>query len=166
MENELRILLLEDDPADAELILRELEKGGVAHVSKCVSSREDFFAALVEFDPDLILADHNLPGMTGTEALTLIRQQFPDLPFIVVTGALGEEMAVETIKRGATDYILKDRLFQLVPAVLRAVREAKQSTRRHFAEQSLKKAEANYRSIYENAIEGIFQTTPEGRFLS
>src|SRR6266705_4010253 len=134
MERELRILILEDSPADAELILLELEKVGVAHVSKCVSSKEAFLAALAEYRPSLILSDHNLRGLTGTEALKLTREQFPDLPFIVVTGALGEEMAVETIKRGATDYILKDRLSQLVPAVLRAVREAGQRSQRRQAE--------------------------------
>jgi PAS domain S-box-containing protein len=163
---ELRILVLEDNPNDAELMLLELRKGGVAHVARCVSAREDFLAALAEFGPDLILSDHNLPGFTGIEAMALAQQQLPDAPFILVTGALGEEKAVETIKRGATDYILKDRLFQLVPAVVRAVRGREERRQRRQAEEALKKAEANYRSIYENAIEGIFQTTPEGRFLS
>src|SRR4030095_3072485 len=93
------------------------------------------------------------------EALQMARERYPDLPFILVTGALGEEVAVDTLKHGATDYILKTRLSQLVPAVLRAIRETEERLKRRFAE-------AKYRSIFENAIEGIFQTTPDGRFLS
>ncbi len=138
VEKGLRILLLEDVPEDAELILRELRDGGVAHFSKCVSAKAEFCTALSEFKPDLVLSDHNLPGFTGTEALSILRELYPDLPFILVTGALGEEVAVDTIKRGATDYILKHRLFQLVPAVLRAVREAGQRSQRRQAEELLK----------------------------
>ncbi len=158
IESELRILILEDDPADAELIRLELKRGGVAHVSKCVAIKRDFLTALVEFKPSLILADHKLPGLTGTEALTLTRQKFPDLPLILVTGTLGEEMAVEMIKRGATDYILKDRLSQLVPAVLRAVREAEQTTRRRCAQQSLRESEERFRQLTE-AIREVFWMT-------
>src|SRR5439155_8625741 len=138
MERQLRILLLEDSSTDAELMLFELRRAGVAHVTQCVSTLEDFLAALTQFNPDLVLSDQKLPGFTGTEALVLARRQRPDLPFILVTGALGEEVAVETIKSGATDYILKHRLFQLAPAVLRAVRETEQRTQRRQAEESLK----------------------------
>ena len=137
IEKELRVLLLEDDSNDAELIMIELQRGRVAHVAQCVSSKEGFLAALAEFKPDLILSDYKLSGFTGTDALVLARQQHPDLPFILVTGALGEELAVETIKRGATDYILKHRLAELVPAMLRAVREAEQCNQRRQAEKLL-----------------------------
>src|SRR5260370_39952670 len=122
MEPSLRILLLEDTATDAELISLELRHGGIEHVSKCVEVKESFLAALREFKPELILADFNLPGFSGMEALAIARRQCPDVPVIIVTGSLGEEVAVRTLKRGATDYILKNRLWQLVPAVWRAVR--------------------------------------------
>jgi PAS domain S-box-containing protein len=131
----LRILLLEDDPNDAELIAIELLQGDVPHVSKCVCYKQAFLTALAEFRPDLILSDHKLPDFTGIDALVLAREHYPDLPFILVTGALGEELVVDTIKRGATDYILKHRLRELVPAVLRAVREAEQRRQRRQAEE-------------------------------
>lgn len=135
---QLRILLLEDDQSDAELILRAVRNGGITHVSRCVSARDEFLAALTEFGPDLVLSDHKLPGFNGTDALTIVREQNPDLPFILVTGALGEELAVETIKQGATDYILKNRLSHLVPAILRAVRETEQRSQRRQAEELVK----------------------------
>src|SRR5437870_244043 len=137
MDRELRILIVEDDSSDAELVRLELERGNIAHVWSCVSTRESFLAALSEFKPDLILSDHRLTTFSGTEALLLTRQLHPDLPFILVTGALGEELAVETIKKGATDYILKNRLRQLVPAIFRAVREAEQRNQRRQAEELL-----------------------------
>src|SRR6266567_4036576 len=119
METPMRILLLEDAEADAALISLELRRGGIEHVSKCVAIKDVFLAALGEFKPELILADYALPGFSGMEALAISRGQCPDVPVIMVTGSLGEEVAVETIKRGATDYILKNRLWQLVPAIFR-----------------------------------------------
>src|SRR5262245_2680237 len=159
MERDLRILILEDEPADEIFIVHELQRGGLASTSKTADTWENFEAKLTEFKPHLVLSDHKLPGYTGTEALAFARRQFPELPFILVTGALGEERAVEAIRAGATDYVLKDCLAQLVPAVLRAMREAEHGARRHEAEE-------RYRSIFENAIEGIFQTTLDGRYLT
>jgi len=179
-ERKVGILLVEDNEDDAYFILSALTKGGIAHVSKCVSQRDEFIAALAEFKPDLVLSDYKLPEFAEMEPLHIVRERSPDLPFILVTGALGEELSVEIMKEGATDYILKDRLFRLVPAVERALRETEERRRRREGDELLKKqheqlqrqnealrrAEENYRSIYENAIEGIFQTTPEGRYLS
>src|SRR5207245_3540586 len=131
----------------------EFERGGLIHISQCVSTKREFLAALSEFKPDLVLADYSLPDVTGIEALSIARQQYPELPFILVTGALGEELAVETLKSGATDYILKHRLFQLVPAVLRAVHEAEQRAGRHRAEQSLRQSEERFRQLTESIRE-------------
>src|SRR2546427_2740811 len=141
MEKQLRILLLEDSSNDAELILLELQKGGASHVSQCVSTRAAFLASLSEFKPDLVLSDYNLPGFTGSEALSLAREQYADIPFILVTGALGDEAAVEIMKSGATDYILKHRLFQLAPSVQRALREADGGITRKRAGQALRESE-------------------------
>src|ERR1044071_2286328 len=160
MEKLLRILLLEDSPSDAELIRLELERGGVAHVSKCVSTRDEFLAALSEFKPDLVLADYKLPEINGTEALSISHKQYPHLPFILVTGALGEELAVDTIKRGATDYILKDRLSRLAPAVQRAMQEAEQRAKRHRAEQELRQSEQRFRQLTDSIREVFWMTDP------
>jgi PAS domain S-box-containing protein len=158
-DDKLRILLLEDIPDEAELIALQLRKDAIAHSLKCVCYEREFVQALSDFKPDLILSDHKLPDMTALQALTIAREKVPDLPFILVTGVLQEELAVEIVRHGATDFILKDRLSRLGPAVHRALQEAEERAQR-------RAAEANYRSIYENAIHGIFQTTPEGRYIS
>ena len=169
--------MLEDIPEEAELVLLHLQKEGIPHSSKCVWYRRDFAQALEEFKPDLILSDHKLPDMTAVEALNMAREKSPESLFMLVTGVMREELAVELIKQGATDVILKDRLYRLGPAVRRALREAQERTQRRQTEELLKtqqkeyeaalrKAEANYRGIYENSINGIFQTTPQGRYLS
>src|SRR5262245_4734041 len=134
MQNLLHILLLDDSGAEAELIWKELRQGGIEHVGKCVGDGESFRAALADFRPELILAEYNVGGWSGIEALRLARSASPDLPVIIVTGALGEGRAVETLKSGATDYILKQHLSQLVPAVVRAVREAEERKQRRRAE--------------------------------
>jgi PAS domain S-box-containing protein len=167
---QLRILLLEDDPSDAELILHAVGNGGITHISKCVSARDEFRAALTEFGPDLVLSDYQLSGFNGIDALTIVRERNPDLPFILVTGALGEEFAVETIKRGATDYILKDRLSHIVPAILRAMRETEQRSRRRQAEElvkqqqnkALRESEARMNSILQSAQDAIITIDHQG----
>jgi PAS domain S-box-containing protein len=166
------ILLVEDNEDDAFFILTELKKGGIEHVAKCVSQRDEFISALAEFKPDLVLSDYKLPEFAEMEPLRLVREQSPDLPFILVTGALGEELSVEVIKEGATDYILKDRLIRLVPAVERALREAEERRRRREADELLKKqheqlqrqnvalqeSEERFRQLAENIREVFWMT--------
>src|SRR2546430_165717 len=115
---------------NVELILQELRSGGISFEPKCVGSRSAFLSALVDFKPDLVLSDYKLPDINGADALTLLKKSFSDVPFILVTGAVGEEAAVQVMKSGATDYILKDKLFRLVPAVNRALQETKEAARR------------------------------------
>ncbi len=124
MHAKLRILMLEDVPTDAELIERELRRGQIDFVSRRVATKEDFEEQLSGFDPDIILADFSLPGFDGLDALAIARESCPQIPFIFVSGAIGEERAIETLKKGATDYVLKDRLSRLPPALGRALREA------------------------------------------
>src|ERR1700730_6733069 len=142
MRQPLRILSVEDDPKDAKLIQDLLETEGVA----CEVTRVDTEAALlasVEQDGiDLILADYSLPSFDGVSALKFAMKACPDVPFIFVSGTLGEEVAVEALKIGATDYVLKTRLSRLVPSVLRALREATQRAERKRAEQALRQSEA------------------------
>ncbi|HEX9582172.1 MAG TPA: response regulator [Gemmatimonadales bacterium] len=113
----IRVLLVEDQPLDAEMTERELRKAQLDFVLRRVDGAAAFEAQLQEFRPDIVISDHNLPGFGGRAALQLTRQHAPGLPFILVTGSLDEETAVEYMKAGATDYILKDRLVRLGPAV-------------------------------------------------
>src|SRR5258708_38429079 len=105
---ELRIMIVEDEPADVVLIHHELRRGKVAFRCKRVETQEDFVHQLEKNPPDLILSDHGLPHFDGFTALKLAKDRCPDVPFIFVTGSLGEQVAIETLKSGATDYVLKD----------------------------------------------------------
>jgi len=142
-----RILLLEDDVTDAELIRFELGQAGLAFTLDQVDSREGFLQHLLEQGPDLILSDYRLPGFDGLEALDLAKEKRPDTPFIFVTGTLGEERAIETLKRGASDYVLKTTLNQLGPAVLRSLREAAERMERRNAERRLRESHQQLRSL-------------------
>lgn len=134
----MRVLLLEDSPLDADLITEWLQSGGLDCHVDCVQTRSDFIAALQNNDISVILSDYSLPSFDGITALELAQQFRPLVPFIFVSGYLGEDRAIETLKRGATDYVLKDRLERLVPSVLRALREAKERLDRKRMETSLK----------------------------
>src|SRR5689334_17527000 len=109
--------MLEDDVADAELTRFALRNGGLAFSLTRVETREDYLRALSQHPPELILSDYSLPGFNGNDALDLALERTPEIPFIFVTGTMGEEVAIETLKSGATDYVLKTRLSRLIPAV-------------------------------------------------
>src|SRR5579872_3559008 len=126
MSEKLRILVLEDSTADVELMERELHKARLAFSTLHVQTEADFLRALKEAPPDLILADFTLPGFNGMAALALARNEHPETPFISVSGTIGEESAVELVKQGATDFVSKGRLFKLVPAIQRALREVEE----------------------------------------
>ena len=121
----LKFLLLEDSPLDADVTLATLIDGGIDCELWQVDTRDEFVTALEGDRFDLILADYALPGFDGASALSITHSICPDVPFIFVSGSLGEELAIESIKQGATDYVLKQRLERLVPCVHRALREAK-----------------------------------------
>ena len=141
MTSPLHILLLEDDPGDAELIRELLEiEDFVCDVTRA-QTRAEFLAALEKVDIDLILADYKLPSFDGLSALNLALGARPDLPFIFVSGTLGEDTAIEALKIGATDYVLKTRLSRLVPSVQRALREAQEKAERKKAEEALRRSE-------------------------
>ena len=137
MKSPLKILHLEDDSNDAELVRETLTAGGVCCDITRVDSQGCFVAALSTGDFDLALADYTLPSFDGMSALTIVRESLPDLPFLFVTGTLGEEVAIEALKFGATDYVFKTRLSRLVPSVQRALREANDVQDRKRAEELL-----------------------------
>ena len=147
MKNEIRILMVEDSSTDAELVRHALRQGGLSFVSHRVQTREEFVEQIDSYHPDLILSDFSLPAFDGFTALSIAIEQRPDLPFIFVTGTLGEELAIDTLKKGATDYVLKHRLSRLVPSVHRAMREKKERSERHHAEDELRKSHEQLRAL-------------------
>jgi len=156
MLNEIRILILEDVPTDAELIQLELRRAGLPIVATVVEGREEFVKGLTEFDPHLVLSDKSLPRMDGITALHLTRELHPDLPFILVSGSVGEEKAIELLTGGATDYVLKDRISRLVPAVRRALQEAEVRAEHRKAEEALRESEERYALAVLGANDGIY----------
>src|SRR5512138_224788 len=124
MDNALRIVILEDNPADAEIIQFELREAGIAFTAEVARDEDAFVRALRTFSPDVILSDYDLPRYTGTLALAEAKRRCPDAPFILVTGAVTEDRAIEILTSGAKDYVMKGRLNRLAPAVQRALAEA------------------------------------------
>jgi signal transduction histidine kinase len=141
MKSPLHILHLEDDPKDAALVQSTLKAGGIHCATTRVQNRDDFVAALEQGGIDLILSDCSLPAFDGMSALEIVRAQWPAIPFIHVSGTLGEEQAIDSLKRGATDYVLKGRLSRLVPAVRRAMREIEEGAERRRLEAELIEAQ-------------------------
>ncbi len=146
----LRILILEDLPSDAELMTYELRQAKIDFSHRCVTDREQFLTGLAEERLDVILSDFHLPGFDGLEALALAQAKLPDVPFIFVSGAMGEEVAIESLKRGATDYVLKDHIVRLGPAVKRALREAEERQERRQTRAALRDSEERYRLLLKN----------------
>ena len=161
VKSSLRILNVEDNANDAELNEAMLS----ARWPQCellrVDSREDFIAALEQEDVDLILSDYTMPDFNGLEALTLARKRRPEVPFLFVSGTIGEDAAIEAMKNGATDYVLKHRLMRLIPAVDRALREANEHVEHERAEQSMRESEHKYRTLFECLGDAAFLTDEE-----
>src|ERR687894_1266826 len=156
----LKVLLVEDSEDDALLLVRMLRRGGYDPAWERVDTPAAMEAALDGGSWDLIISDHSMPAFSSLAALGLLRhKEFVDLPFIIVSGRIGEDAAVSAMKAGAHDYLMKDNLTRLNSAIERELRDAEVRRER-------RQAEEKYRSIFENAVEGIFQTTVDGRFLT
>jgi signal transduction histidine kinase len=139
VDKKLRILMLEDVASDAELIERELRKAELEFAAKRVETKDDFLAGLRDYAPDLILSDYSLPTFDGISALALAREFTPLTPFIIVTGSLSEETAVECIKAGAADYVIKENLVRIGPAVKGALEKKRAMEEKERAERALLK---------------------------
>ena len=161
----MRILHLEDSPLDAELIHAALIEGGLECEIARVQTRAEFATALENGAFDLVLADYLLPAFDGLSALKAAQEIRPEVPFVLVSGALGEERAIEALKEGATDYVLKQRLERLVPAVRRAMSEFEERTERKRAEEALRESEERFRATFEQAAVGISHNALDGRWL-
>jgi PAS domain S-box-containing protein len=161
----LRIIIIEDNPDDALLVVREVEHAGYAVQAQRVQTAEELRATLAQGTWDLVLADYSLPHFSATEGLAILKETGLDVPFIIVSGCIGEEAAVQLIKNGAAGYVMKDHLSLLGPAVQRELREADERRRKRDAERSLAESEERYRVLVESQTDLIIKTDPKGRFL-
>jgi PAS domain S-box-containing protein len=156
----LRILLLEDSALDAQLIEARLEEAGLSFELKRVDSPPELDAALSGCAYDLILSDYHIPGFDGVAALGAAHRACPEVPFLFISGALGEDKAIELLRRGATDYVLKDRLERLVPSIERALREAREKDEHRRAEEARLESERALRTLMGNMPGMAFRCRP------
>lgn len=161
----LKVLNLEDDPRDAELVLATLEDAGIECDLLRVDTAAGFSAALDAGGFDVVLADFSMPHFDGMTALRMIHERGLETPFIFVSGTIGEDRAIDALKNGATDYVLKDRLSRLAPAVRRAVAEAEERRQRREAERALRESEARFRDFFNFLPIPLFEVDTEGRFV-
>jgi two-component system cell cycle sensor histidine kinase/response regulator CckA len=165
MDQLIQILHVEDDPADAELVQAKIEAAGLACRITCVQTRADYHQALEENRYDIILTDFRLPMFDGLSALKLARERCPEVPFIFVSGTMGEDAAIDALTEGATDYVLKQKLTRLVPAIKRALHEAQNQRQRKRAEAALQASEARMTSIIKSAMDAIISVNDQRRIV-
>jgi PAS domain S-box-containing protein len=150
MSQQFRILMVEDAASDAELMLRELKRAGMRCDAHRVETAVEYRQELEEFRPQVILSDFSMPFFDGMEALAIARRSHPDIPFIFVSGTLGEEYAVRALKNGAKDYVLKGNLLRLPAVVERAIKETEERRARQALEHQLRASEKRYRELFQN----------------
>jgi PAS domain S-box-containing protein len=161
----LRVLLVEDNEDDAYFLLRELQRGGYTVSCERVDTAEAMRAALAQQSWEVVVADYVMPHFSGLAALTELQASGQDLPFIVVSGTIGEDIAVAAMKAGAHDYLMKGKLARLAPAIDRELREAEARRQRRQARQELRASEAKYKSLTDEMPVGLYRTLAEGRVL-
>lgn len=164
MPTPIHVLILEDNPDDADLVLHALRKSGFTPLWHRVDTEAGYLAHL-EHQPDIILADFAMPQFNALRALALLQERALDIPLIIVSGTIGEEVAVECMRLGATDYLLKDRLIRLGQAVTRALEAKRIREEKMQAEEALRESEERFRSTFEQAAVGIAHVSPDGHYL-
>lgn len=165
MERSLSILIVEDSSSDAALSVRALEKGEFKVAFETVSNAVEMRAALEKWTFDLVLSDHNLPQFDSIQALALLGEYGLDIPFIVVSGAIGEETAVALVKAGAQDYVMKNNLSRLAPVVERTLRDAEVRRERRRAEEALRESEERYKSLVESMDDSVYLVDKNLKYL-
>ena len=172
MDNVVRILIVEDLPSDADLAKREITSTLSLCVFEVVETEKDYLAALERFQPDLIISDYKMPHFDGLTALKLAQQYAPVVPFIILTGSMNEETAVECMKAGATDYVIKEHIKRLGLAVVSALEQKRLHLEKERAEaeeraaqNALRESEERYRSFFDNSIDAVLLTSPDGSIL-
>lgn len=166
MISELRILMVEDNVTDAGLVCYELEKLRRPFETRRVESRDSFLREMKAFNPDLILSDFTLPHFDGMSALEIAQTICPDIPFIFVSGTIGEDLAVKALKKGASDYILKDHLLRLAPAVERILTEIEESQKKTVMKAALREKREILQAIFHHAPIAICRTDASGIIVS
>ena len=162
---ELKVLIVEDSKIEAKFIANLLKKNGYAIIHDRVETEEEMRGALSERKWDIIISDYQMPDFDGTRALKVFQEHELDIPFILVSGKIGEEMAVDLMKMGAHDYIMKGNTARLVPAIKSHLEEASNRRENKRLEGALKESEAQYRGFFENAHIGIFRCSENGTLL-
>jgi PAS domain S-box-containing protein/diguanylate cyclase (GGDEF)-like protein len=162
MTETYRIILVEDSTTDAELELHALRRAGIQFVPEIVETEDAFRNAAIGFDADIIISDYSLPNFDGMSALRIARDLCPAVPFIFVSGTIGEESAVAALRNGAADYVLKSNLKRFPAAVERAIQEARDRLARSQSERALAASQERFRTIVESTNEWIWETDPDG----
>ena len=166
MEIPLRVLIIEDSEDDALLIVHQLERAGYKLTNERVETREAAMREALERQTwDIIISDYKMPRFSGIAALKLYKEKGLDIPFIIVSGTIGEEIAAEAMVSGAHDYVMKNNLPRLIPAIQRELREAESRRERKRAEEALLSSEQKYRTLLENASDAIMIADSDGNFL-
>src|SRR5258706_8597305 len=156
MSNVIKVLFVEDVRTDAELEARELRRSGMKIEHRLVETEQQFLATVAEFTPDIILSDFSMPQFDGMAALALAREACPLIPFIFVSGTLGEEYAIRALQQGASDYVLKTNLLRLPAAVTRAVQQARERAVKRHVEQELATAQQRLTSIIGSLADAVW----------
>ena len=165
MSSALRLLIVEDCEDDALLVIRELRRAGYKVSFERVETAAAMTAALASQSWDLVIADYSLPHFSGTAALELLKATNLDLPFIIISGSIGEDLAVAVMKSGAHDYMMKGQIKRLVPSVERELREAERRRRHRQAEEALRDSEARKAAIFDSALDSIITIDYDGRII-
>jgi PAS domain S-box-containing protein len=165
MNKSLRVLMVEDSEADALFVMRELKRGGFDPSFERVENSTGLTSALDRQPWDLIISYHSMPGFGSLDALELVKGKELDIPFIVVSGAIGEDMAVKAMKAGASDYLMKSQLTRLVPSIERELREALSRRARRRAEEALRRGQQELTDFFEHAAVGLHWEGPDGMIL-
>lgn len=161
----MKILIIEDNPNDVELLQYELKKAGVKYEMRIVQTKESYEDELNHFEPEIVLSDYSLPSFDGVSAFQIMRKVLPGVPFIFVSGTIGEENAVELIKEGVTDYVLKEKMYQVAPKIFRALKERDEQKKKIISGQELKKTREQLQKIMDLSLDVICTVDVDGKFI-